>query len=235
MPKAYHFPDWDALYENNKSREIETLSYFMQQNKLVGEGLGFLRQQEDWLELYGTLGFLKILASQSRKKFRGWLVKAETPLDAARISALTFIPREKVQRALDFFSTAPMDWLQYVDMPSTGKRHSDGTAAAATPDGTAAAPNGHRKGGISSGLRTDRSSTEEEEREREKGGNATGQADAQRRQFAAVGARILDLQKIPEEDRTEEQEAELKKMRALRKKIQKKQAANDFTPVEGEK
>jgi hypothetical protein len=236
MPKAYHFTDWDDLYENNKSREIETLSYFMQPNKLVGEGIGFLRQEPDWLELYGTLGFLKILASQSRRKFRGWLVKSDTPLDASRISALTAIPRDKVQRALDFFSSAPMDWLEFVDMP-TGKRHADGTATTGKrhSDGNTSTPaqvptKCRPSADVFSGGLTDRSSTEEEERERE-----NKLREDQRRQFAAVGARIAELQSISEQDRTEEQDEELKKMRGLRRKIQKKQAAGDFTPVEATK
>lgn len=56
--------------------------------------------------------------------------------------------------------------------------------------------------------------------------------EAQRRQFAATGVRIQQLEAIPDDDRTSAQDAELKKMREVRKEIQKKQAANDFTPVE---
>ena len=54
---------------------------------------------------------------------------------------------------------------------------------------------------------------------------------AQTNQFASASARKRELEAITEDERTEEQTAELKKMRALLRAIQKKQTKGDFTPV----
>jgi len=224
---AYHFKDWERIYENNKSREVETLSYFLQPNKLVGECLGFTKMQPDGLELLGTLMFLKCVASTAQPaKWRGWFVRNGSVMDATRIAALAGIPVEKVQRALSFFSTAPMDWLLHEEWPDSK------AAPNGHRKGTPAAPNGHRKGSKSAGLRTDKGLTETEERENN-GGFATPEEArrAQATQFAACSARLKDLEAIPEDDRTAEDEEELKKMRGILKKIQKKQSRNDFTPV----
>lgn len=119
LMKAWHIKHWDTLYESNSSRVVQTLSYFCQPNKLTGEGIGHMNMQPDGLELYGTLTWLKVLASTALKAQRGWLIRNGTPMDAARMAALLRIPQEKIQRALDFFSTTPMDWIEFADAPDS--------------------------------------------------------------------------------------------------------------------
>ncbi len=147
--KAWYFPQWDDLYESNKSRTVVTLTYFMQPNKLDGEGIGLLRMQPDWLELYGVLGFIKILASKSERAQRGWLVRGKTALTPQRMAALTGIPVPKIERALKFFSTPPMDWMAFDECPGT----------APTPSGhhpgTTPAPDGHSTDTVSPRLMTE--------------------------------------------------------------------------------
>lgn len=235
MPKAYHFKDWGTIFENNKSREVDNLTYFLQPNKLVGEGLGYTKMQPDGLELMGTYMFLKCVASTAPKKWRGWFVRNGSVMDAVRIAALSGIPVEKVERALTFFSTPPMDWLQHEEWPgdttaARGRQPGDTTAARKCPAGV--------ENSALTEVLTDVSTdvlTEPEEREREEKGLRIDPKEAKARQtaqFAAANARLQKLEAVPRDERSEEQRMDLKKMRALINAIQKKQAANDFTPVE---
>lgn len=218
--KAYHIKDWARIYENNKSREVETLAYFLHPNKLVGECLGLTKMQPDGLELLGTLMLLKCVASTSQPvRWRGWFVRNGTVMDALRIAALTGIPEEKIQRALTFFSTAPMDWLLHEEWPGD----------------TSSARSGHPEGSKSAltDVLTDKVLTDcTEERERE-GSEESRKTDRenQRTQFVAARARLQKLEAVPEQDQDAAHRAEIKKNRATISAIQKKQAAGDFSPV----
>lgn len=227
---AYRFKDWDTTYENDRSRAINALSYYCQPNKLVGEGIGMMLMEADGLELYGVLGFLKALASTAPREWRGWLVRNGSVMDARRMSALTHIPMEKIERALRFFSTAPMDWLVLEVWPPLPKRRGGVNATGAGRE---------QDGSILTGLSTDKGlSTDDQQQSNKQNGrfaSAEAAAEAQKRQFGAVKSRIEDLERVSEDDRTPEQEAELKKMRGVLKAIQKKQRAGDFTPVEEKK
>jgi hypothetical protein len=230
MPNAYHIKQWDDLYESNSSRTVQTLTYYCKPNKFVGECLGYMLSQPDGLELYAVWTFLEALASTAPKQWRGWLIRNGSPMDAARIANLTRIPIEKIQRTLDFCTTAPMDWLEVLEWPDgapTGhRRQADG------------APTGHRKAnyGISAGLSTDQMKTEDSvQKEREKKGEELDPKEARSRQttqFAALTAQLRKLEATPAEDRDDAEEAEIKKTRRLLNQIQKKQGAGDFTPVQ---
>lgn len=221
--KAYHFKDWDELYENNSSRTVVSLTYFCQPNKLVGEGVGFMLMQPDGLELYGTLGFLKGLASTSNRTNRGWLVRNGTPMDALRMAMLTRLPQEKIQRALDFFSTAPMDWL-LLDEWTDGKPSASHRQAIGPPSDSR--KTGH---GISAGLMTDKMMTEDSTvpvlREREP---SFARIQASRTQIGVLLGQIrgLEARKAMLDDA---ERVELRKKRRALKGLQDKQAAGDFS------
>lgn len=223
--KAYRIDRWPDIYENNKSREVETLSYYLQPNKLVGEGIGYLLMLPDGLEIYGVFGFLKSLASTtSPPKLRGWLYRNGSPLTPERIEMLTRIPKEKIVRALDVLASAPVNWMVHEEMPDT----------TATPRGqagdTTATPGRQAKDTISPGLRTDKGLTEL--KKESKKAASLEEARLQSRQFSAKQALLADLEAVPDDDRTAGQRAELKKMRAELQALRKKQAAGDFTLTE---
>ena len=207
---------------------MQTLSFYAKPNKLVGEGLGFTLAQEDGLALLGTWALIEALASHGLPKQRGWLFRNGSPLDAPRMAALLRIPLTPIERALKHFSTAPMDWLEEAEFPfaSARSQSADGRLSARSQSAD----------GISARLRTERERTEEIERERRKGEGLSAEELRARQiaQFAAATARIKALESVPEEDLTEKNRAELKEMKALAKKIQKKQARGDFSPVEEE-
>ncbi len=239
MSKAFHLKHWDELYETAQTRQVRVLSYYSKPNKLVGEGLGHMMSQPDGLALYGTWTFLEVLASTAPQFDRGWLVRNGTPMDATRIASLMRLPIEPVERALKFFSTAPMDWLEELEWE--GSKQAEPKIKTEPPSArhqhaisTPSARHQHADG-ISVRGKTDKSKTEDsEERERENGGFATkGEARAaQREQRASAKARLKDLASVAEEDRTPDQEAEFAKLTGLVREIEKKQRGGDFTPVQ---
>jgi hypothetical protein len=118
-----------------------------------------------------------------------------------------------------------MDWMALEECPGTTP----------TPqgqmNGTSSAHEGHIKGGISPGLRTDKGLSTDV-REKRKKTATQEEAKQQSRQFSANQARKVELESIPDDDRTTGQTAELKQVRLTLRAIQKKQAAGDFTPWE---
>lgn len=238
MMKAYHFKDWLTIYENNKSREVGQLSYFLHPNKLVGEGIGFTKMQPDGLELFGTLMFLKCVASTSQPtRWRGWFVRNGSVMDAMRIAALAGIPVAKVERALTFFSTTPMDWILHEEWPGD-----TATTRGGHLGDTATTRGGEREGRKSAltelltEVRTDLL-TDSLKKEIKKKGEEFDPKESRARQtaqYAAAAARLQKLVAVPEEDRTEAEAEEIKKTRRMLNAIQKKQVAGDFSPVQEE-
>jgi hypothetical protein len=223
--KCWHIRAWDELYESAQSRDVKTLSFYSKPNKLVGEGLGFTLAQENGLALLGTWALLESLASHGLPRQRGWLFRNGSPLDVARMSALLRIPKEPIDAALRHFSTPPMDWLEEAEISVCPDR--SGTLL---PARSQHAPSNSARG------RTDLIKTDDSgERDREEmGGHLSAEElrSRQTQQFAAAQARLKALEAVPEEERSEKNRAELKAMKSLVRKIQKKQAHGKFTPVE---
>jgi hypothetical protein len=248
--KAYHIKDWDRDRENSDTRRYQDLLWFRNKVKLLGEGLGHTLGQPDKQGpfLYGMFKILEQIAAAGRQGDRGWLVRNGSALDADRMGNLVRLPTTYFTEALKFFSTAPMDWLELADFPVKESPRNPGVAAD-DPD-TARTPRGEspRNPGVAAddpdtarrnsttGERTNvrlRTNDQKRERERIDGGFASkGEArKAQLQQFASAQARKRELEGLTEE-LSQDQEEEMKKMRALVKAIQKKQRGGDFTPVE---
>lgn len=242
--KAYHIKLWNSLYETAETRKIRTLTYYAKPNKLIGEGIGHTLAQADGLALLGTWALIESLASTAAQEHRGWLVRNGSALDAARLANLARVPAVHFERALSFFATAPMDWLEQLEWQDTPplrpSKHADnrdttGRPLAESPgDNPEHADNRDTTRPISPrGKIEGRGKTDVLKEREENGGFASKEAaaTAQSRQFAAVQSRIKDLEAIPSDDRSVAQDEDLKKNRATLKAIQKKQRGGDFTPV----
>ena len=237
--KAYHIKDWNTIYETAQTRQVRTLTYFSKPNKLVGECVGHMLNQEDGLALYGVWTFLEALASTAPTEHRGWLVRNGTPMDAVRISALTRIPAAAIQRALDFFSTTPMDWLEVLDFqpvkpveistPSARHQSTDGTPSARhqSTDGTPSARH-QSTDGISVRGKTDKEKEGRDLRERD---NKDASPEKSKLQWAATAKQIKALEDLGS-SATVADKQRLRKLRATLREIETKQAAGDFTPVQ---
>lgn len=248
--KCYRIRNWDEDKENSETRKYVDLLWFRQKVKLLGEGLGhtLAQNQPDGRQgpfLYGMFKLLEQVAAGGRIGQRGWLFRNGTPLTAPRIAGLLRQPVEHVELALKFFSTPPMDWLSIEELPGdfpgfpppAGRPPGD-SPGYLPPTTTKAHPAGRPPGEFQHPENNQPTSvqqpTTQNKKKKENGRFASPEsaAQAQRQQFAAAQARKSELEAMHEDDRTPGEDAELKKMRALIRAIQKKQAASDFTPVE---
>lgn len=244
--KCYRIRNWDTDRENAETRKYVDLLWFRNKVKLLGEGLGYTLDQKEpdgrqGPFLYGMFKLIEQVAAGGRVNERGWLFRNGSPMDAKRIASLLRQPVAYVEQALKFFSTQPMDWIELAELPEdfTGILTTGGSSPGDSPSNLP--PNrddAQTAGRISA---SNNQSPLKNQRKVQVTNNKVASpvdsaaAEFQKRQFGAVKGRIEELEQIPDDDRTSEQERELKKMRELLKAIQKKQRAGDFTPVQEEK
>jgi len=133
-----------------------------------------------------------------------------------------------------------MDWLEYVEFPGESPRSPETSPASSGSRGESPRNPGKKandpetaRQNTTTGERTNVQPTDITKKETMvRFATPEAAASAQARQWAAAKGRTADLESIPEESRSPKQDEELKKMRALSRAIQKKQAAGDFTPVD---
>lgn len=240
MTKAYYITNWQEDRENAETRKYVDLLWFRNKVKLMGEGLGHTLAAPDnrGPHLYGMFKLIEQVAAGGRLEQRGWLFRNGSPMDAQRIANLLRLPVADVAEALKFFSTPPMNWLEEREWPGdspakTQASPSGGRLPGGSPTKTGESPKQQETGGriTASGEHTNIRTYESE---REKKGEFLDPKEArsqQTAQFAAARARLQNLEAVPEGERDDAERHEIKKMRRLISDIQKKQAANDFTPV----
>lgn len=246
MTKAYYITNWQEDRENAETRKYVDLLWFRNKVKLMGEGLGHTLAAPDnrGPHLYGMFKLIEQVAAGGRLEQRGWLFRNGSPMDAQRIANLLRLPVADVAEALKFFSTPPMNWLEEREWPGDSPaKTSDAPIAGRLPgDSPANSDKTHKR--QETGGRFTASEEHpyeptvvqqpENQREREKKGEFLDPKEArsqQTAQFAAARARLQNLEAVPEGERDDAERHEIKKMRRLISDIQKKQAANDFTPV----
>lgn len=114
--KAYRIKQWNDLYERNTTRKVDFMPWYPKQTKLTGMGIGCTMAQPDNLELLGLWNLIEILASQSKKNHRGWLLRNGSPLTATMMACLIpTVPVAKWERALAHFSSPEVDWIEMAD------------------------------------------------------------------------------------------------------------------------
>ena len=220
LMEAYRVKQWDQVHETHESRKIKRLPYVAMPNKQDGLGFRHTVHQEDAEGLLAAWYLILQVASRGSPGVRGWLVRGSKPLTACDLGVMTGLAKETFERALEFFVAPPADWLEIAEF-------------AGLPAGAAALP------GQSAGLPADAAgkaplystvlySTSTDKREKGAGARMAD-VSASRTQ---VGALLAQIKKIEAQggDLTGEERGELRKKRALLARLQKKQAAGDFTP-----
>jgi len=244
--QAWHVTQWEK-YERSDTRKTNNMTWYAKQTKLVGRGIG-ATLKKPWpknAQLLGVWAMIETLASMSEVEHRGWLVRDYEPMDAAMMSDLIpAFPPQAFQEALDHFSLKEVNWLERGEfsarrplpgfapgkppavLPPAGD--SPGKPPALLPLNSAAPENTGKNSATD--RQTDRQ-TDSKKKERKKAATPE-EAKQQGRQFAANQSLVMDLEAISDDDRTPEQERELKKRRAVLKSIKARQAAGDFQPLE---
>ena len=121
--------DWDAIYENNRSREYKKLNWVPIPNRMDGDGYTELVDHPNGAAHFGA--WIAIVQVASRSNPRGCLVRdGGRPHDAASLARITRLPvdifREAIPRLL-----ASIGWLKVVppaDVPQDAAETSQDAA-----------------------------------------------------------------------------------------------------------
>jgi hypothetical protein len=86
---------WDELYENNRSREIAQLAYFLAKNDLADDTYVFVTDHPDGAAHLGGWHAILMLASRVQRPYRGFLRRSDgKPHDARSLALATRLPVE---------------------------------------------------------------------------------------------------------------------------------------------
>lgn len=100
MSQIYRIREWSTRYENNRSRELKTLSWVMVPNDQSSDGYSILMDREDGPQLWGA--WVAILQIASRCDVRGTLMRdGAVPHDSASLSRISRIPKSIIEKTLE--------------------------------------------------------------------------------------------------------------------------------------
>ena len=111
----YQIANWDALYENSRSREIDTCKFVCVPNKQHGMGFKQILAQPDGAALYGIFHCILGACSRQKRPRAGWLTEDGQPnglpWEAADLSVQFTRPEKEVKRALEILTSRKVGWL----------------------------------------------------------------------------------------------------------------------------
>lgn len=220
LMEAYRVKQWNQVHETHESRKLKRLPWVAVPNKHDGLGFRVTVRQDDAGDLLAAWYLILQVASRGPKGVRGWLVRGDKALTACDLSIMTGLDQSLFDRALRFFVDPPADWLELAEF--TG---APADAAAMPGDSTGAPADAAAKTPVhNSTLHDSTGST----KKREIGAGAR-MADVAASRTQA-GALLGQIKALEGSELTPEVRAELRKKRALLARLQKKQAAGDFSP-----
>src|SRR5690349_10732451 len=115
-PQIYQVLEWDAHFENFKSRSVQHCSFVCVPNQQHGAGVTYILSQPDGIEIYGVWNLIIGACSQHAAPRDGWLTNdgkpTGTPWDAAHLARRWRTTEEKVQRAMDVFTCEHVGWMK---------------------------------------------------------------------------------------------------------------------------
>ena len=110
--KLYSIRDWNLLFENNRSRKIEKLTWVAVPNKHDGENYAAIMQHKDGAIIFSA--WILIVQVASKCQPRGTLVRQDgTPHTPDSLSLRTRAPKEWFEACLTFLDAT--DWLESVE------------------------------------------------------------------------------------------------------------------------
>jgi len=108
--KLYRIKNWSGIYENNRTRDLKSMSWLPLPIKLNGDGFTLTMEQDNGLQLFGSFIILLELAACCNP--RGTLIRSDgTPHDCRSIVRLSRMKMRDCEKCLDFFSTT-CKWLE---------------------------------------------------------------------------------------------------------------------------
>ncbi len=112
----YKIKNWNAHFENAKSRSILKKTWGNLPNKQDGLGYGLVMRQEDGAAIYGGFVALVLMCSKQASPRDGWITEdgkpTGRPLSALEISIKTQMPETVIERVLEVTSSDPVGWVE---------------------------------------------------------------------------------------------------------------------------
>jgi hypothetical protein len=124
--KLYKIHDWERNFENNRTREVETLTWLRVPVKHDGDGFRAVIHHEDGLKIFGA--WVLLLQVAAKCKPRGVLVRQNgLPHTERTIARITGAQEGDIYIAMQYLASNEVAWLcgEDVDVPQ-----SDGTSSA---------------------------------------------------------------------------------------------------------
>ena len=122
--KLYAIRNWNEIYENNRSRQIESLSWVPFPNKHDGENFSLIMRHKDGAIIFAA--FILLVELASKCKPRGVLIRGNgQPHNVTSMSAKCQAPDVWFSTALDYLEHNT-DWLEVKEF--TNERQSGVTS-----------------------------------------------------------------------------------------------------------
>lgn len=249
--KAYHVVHWDRAHETAESRKLARLPWVAKPTKHDGLGFRQVSMQPDRNDLYAAWCLILEVAAKAPRGLRGWLVRDGKALSPVELQLMTGFEKELFEKAFKFFAQEAMGWLELAELPeerlklaekeespagSAGRPGDSPATPGASPalplvhvvqdsTGRTGDPRGNNNGGQAGGAGPAPGVSP--------GGSAPKRASAgsavaaSRTQFAALTAKIKDLEQRSEE-LTGAERSELVKKRAALEVLKSNQEAGKF-------
>jgi hypothetical protein len=112
---AYRIRDWDAHFENHRTREIKRLTHVLIPTKMDGSGYTELMDHPDGSAHYGC--WISIASIAAKCDPRGLLVRdRDIPLTAATLARMSRHSPDVMRAAIDRLLSESIGWLEAVDL-----------------------------------------------------------------------------------------------------------------------
>ena len=114
MSTAYRIKDWGKHFENNRTRELKSMTWVPVPNKQDGDGYTALMDHKHGTAHYGA--WHVILGIASKCDPRGTLMRdSGQPHTITSISRITRVPEPLLKQAMDRLVSSEIGWVEVVD------------------------------------------------------------------------------------------------------------------------
>lgn len=117
---CYRIKDWDSVFENRRTRELDGLRYVCWPTSQNSEAFNVLIRTNAGREALGIFGALVQWAA--RAPVRGTLVDHKGPLTPARFAARFSVPEADAVAAFELLASPLIGWLESADQAPTDRR-----------------------------------------------------------------------------------------------------------------
>jgi hypothetical protein len=117
---VFQIKDWDAIYENAKSRQVNLCGYVCVPNKQSGMGFTRVMAEQDGPAIYGIFHCLVGACSQQKLPRRGWMTDTGnvtgTPWEIEDLALKFHRKPEEIERAFTVLCGPKVDWIARYDV-----------------------------------------------------------------------------------------------------------------------